>query len=90
MATTNPGKYAVPSELPPEFANRDGDDWMMQAIRSWRNVWTKSFAKWKPRSQLSAHVDTFFMFTVVAVAHIAPVFFMKRSVAEKGGHVAAE
>jgi DHA2 family multidrug resistance protein len=37
-----------------------------------------------------AYFDTFFVFGVVAVALILLVFFMKRSVAEKGAHVAAE
>jgi DHA2 family multidrug resistance protein len=37
-----------------------------------------------------AYFDTFFFFAVVAVALIVLVFFMKRSVAEKGAHVAAE
>jgi DHA2 family multidrug resistance protein len=37
-----------------------------------------------------AYFDTFFIFAVVAVALVVLVFFMKRSVAEKGAHVGAE
>jgi MFS transporter, DHA2 family, multidrug resistance protein len=37
-----------------------------------------------------AYFDTFFLFSVVAFALVGLVFFMKRSVAEKGAHVAAE
>ena len=42
------------------------------------------------QSSALAYFDTFFIFAVVAVALVALVFFMKRSVAEKGAHVAAE
>ena len=37
-----------------------------------------------------AYFDIFFVFAVVAVALVVLVFFMKRSVAAKGAHVAAE
>jgi len=42
------------------------------------------------QSSALANFDTFFIFTVVAVALIVLVFFMKRSFAEKSAHVAAE
>ena len=42
------------------------------------------------QSAALAYFDTFFVFAVVAVALIVLVFFMKRSVAAKGAHVAAE
>ncbi len=42
------------------------------------------------QSSALAFFDTFFIFAVVAVALVALVFFMKRSVAEKGAHLAAE
>jgi DHA2 family multidrug resistance protein len=42
------------------------------------------------QSSALAYFDTFFIFAVVAVALIALIFFMKRSVAEKGAQVAAE
>jgi DHA2 family multidrug resistance protein len=42
------------------------------------------------QSSALSYFDTFFIFAVVALALIALVFFMKRSVAEKGDHVAAE
>ncbi len=42
------------------------------------------------QSSALAYFDTFFIFAVVAVALIAFVFFMKRSVAEKGAHIGAE
>ncbi len=42
------------------------------------------------QSSALAYFDTFFIFAVVAVALVALVFFMKRSVAEKGAHLAAE
>jgi MFS transporter, DHA2 family, multidrug resistance protein len=37
-----------------------------------------------------AFFDTFLIFAIVAVALIVPLFFMRRSVAEKGAHVGAE
>lgn len=42
------------------------------------------------QSSALSYFDIFFIFAVVAVALIVLVFFMKRSVAEKGAHVAAE
>ncbi len=42
------------------------------------------------QSSALAYFDTFFVFAVVAVALVALVFFMRRSVAEKGAHVGAE
>jgi DHA2 family multidrug resistance protein len=42
------------------------------------------------QSSALAFFDTFFVFAIVAVALVALVFFMKRSVAEKGAHLAAE
>jgi len=42
------------------------------------------------QSSSLAYFDTFFLFAVIAVALIVLVFFMRRSVAEKGAHVAAE
>ena len=42
------------------------------------------------QSSALAYFDTFFIFAVVAVALVGLVFFMKRSVAEKGAHLAAE
>jgi MFS transporter, DHA2 family, multidrug resistance protein len=37
-----------------------------------------------------SYFDAFFVITVVAVAFIVFVFFIKRSVAAKGAHAAAE
>ena len=42
------------------------------------------------QSSALAYFDTFFVFAVVALALVGLVFFMKRSVAAKGAHVAAE
>jgi DHA2 family multidrug resistance protein len=42
------------------------------------------------QSSSLAYFDTFFVFAVVAAALVFVVFFMKRSVAAKGAHVAAE
>ncbi|MGB8341825.1 MAG: DHA2 family efflux MFS transporter permease subunit [Chthoniobacterales bacterium] len=42
------------------------------------------------QSSALAYFDTFFVFAVVAVVLVTLVFFMKRSVAEKGVHVGAE
>jgi DHA2 family multidrug resistance protein len=42
------------------------------------------------QSSALAYFDVFFIFAVVAVALIVLIFFMKRSVAEKGAQVAAE
>jgi DHA2 family multidrug resistance protein len=42
------------------------------------------------QSSALSYFDTFFIFAVAAVALIVLVFFMKRSVAAKDGHVAAE
>src|SRR5437899_1605889 len=42
------------------------------------------------QSSALSYFDIFFIFAVVAVALIVLVFFMKRSVVEKGAHVAAE
>jgi len=42
------------------------------------------------QSSALAYFDTFFVFTVVALALVGLVFLMKRSVAAKGAHVAAE
>ena len=42
------------------------------------------------QSSALAYFDTFFVFAVVAVVLVTLVFFMKRSVAEKGAHVGAE
>jgi DHA2 family multidrug resistance protein len=42
------------------------------------------------QSSALAYFDTFFVFAVVALALVGLVFLMKRSVAVKGAHVAAE
>jgi DHA2 family multidrug resistance protein len=42
------------------------------------------------QSSALAYFDTFFVFAVVALALVGLVFLMKRSVAAKGAHVAAE
>jgi DHA2 family multidrug resistance protein len=42
------------------------------------------------QSSSLAYFDTFFVFAVVAAALVVLVFLMKRSVAEKGAHLAAE
>jgi len=42
------------------------------------------------QSSALAYFDTFFVFAVVAAALVVLVFLMKRSVAAKGAHLAAE
>jgi DHA2 family multidrug resistance protein len=42
------------------------------------------------QSSALAYFDTFFVFALIALALVGVVFLMKRSVAEKGAHVAAE
>jgi MFS transporter, DHA2 family, multidrug resistance protein len=42
------------------------------------------------QSSALAFFDTFFVFAVLALALVGLVFLMKRSVAEKGAHLAAE
>jgi len=42
------------------------------------------------QSSALAYFDTFFVFAIVALALVGLVFLMKRSVAAKGAHVAAE
>ncbi len=51
----------------------------------------QSLANLRDQQSLAlSYFDTFLIFAVVAVALIGLVFFMKRSVAAKGGHIAAE
>jgi len=42
------------------------------------------------QSSALAYFDTFFVFAVVTLALVGLVFLMKRSVAAKGAHLAAE
>jgi MFS transporter, DHA2 family, multidrug resistance protein len=42
------------------------------------------------QSSALAYFDTFFLFAAIAGALVSLVFLMKRSVAGKGAHVAAE
>jgi DHA2 family multidrug resistance protein len=42
------------------------------------------------QSSALSYFDIFFIFAIVAVVLVGLVFFMKRSVAAKGAHVAAE
>jgi DHA2 family multidrug resistance protein len=81
----NPEVNSYLDQAQPVFLQQIGDPVAAKqmALQSLANL------REQQASSLS-YFDTFFLFAVVAVALIVLVFFMKRSVAAKGAHVAAE
>jgi DHA2 family multidrug resistance protein len=81
----NPEVNSYPDQAQPVFLQQIGDPVAAKqmALQSLANL------REQQASSLS-YFDTFFLFAVVAVAIIVVVFFMKRSVAAKGAHIAAE
>jgi DHA2 family multidrug resistance protein len=81
----NPAVNSYFDQVQPGFLQQTGDpvaskQMALQSLADLR----------EQQSSALAYFDTFFLFAVIAVALIVLVFFMKRSVAEKGAHVAAE
>ena len=85
MRPLNPEVNFYLDQAQPVFLQQIGDPVAVKqmALQSLANL------REQQASSLS-YFDTFFLFAVVAVALIVVVFFMKRSVAAKGAHVAAE
>jgi MFS transporter, DHA2 family, multidrug resistance protein len=81
----NPAVNSYLHQVEPVFLQQTGDPVAAKqmALQTLANLREQ-------QSSALAYFDTFFIFAVVAVALIALVFFMKRSIAAKGPHVAAE
>jgi DHA2 family multidrug resistance protein len=85
LDSLNPAVNSYFDQVQPGFLQQTGDpvaakQMALQSLADLR----------EQQSSALAYFDTFFLFAVIAVALIVLVFFMKRSVAEKGAHVAAE
>jgi DHA2 family multidrug resistance protein len=81
----NPAVKSYLDQTAPAFLQQTGDpvagkQMALQALENLRDR----------QASALAYFDTFFLFAVVAGALVFLVFLMKRSVAEKGAHVAAE
>ena len=81
----NPAVNSYLDQAQPVFLQHTGDPVAAKqmALQSLANLREQ-------QSSALSYFDIFFIFAVVAVALIVLVFFMKRSVAAKGAHVAAE
>jgi MFS transporter, DHA2 family, multidrug resistance protein len=81
----NPAVNSYLDQAQPVFLQQTGDPAAanQMALQSLANLREQ-------QSSSLAYFDTFFIFAVVAVALIVLVFFMKRSVAAKDAHIAAE
>jgi DHA2 family multidrug resistance protein len=85
LDTLNPAVNSFFQQAQPAFLQQTGDpvaskQMALQALANLRDQQSSSLA----------YFDTFFIFAVVAAALVALAFLMKRSVAAKGAHVAAE
>jgi DHA2 family multidrug resistance protein len=81
----NPAVSSYFDQVQPGFLQQTGDpvtakQMALQTLANLRDQQASSLA----------YFDTFFVFAVVAVSLVALVFFMKRSVAAKDAHIAAE
>jgi DHA2 family multidrug resistance protein len=81
----NPAVNSYFDQVQPGFLQQTGDPVAAKqmALQSLANLREQ-------QSSALSYFDVFFIFAVVAVALVGLVFFMKRSVAAKGAHVAAE
>ena len=81
----NPAVNSYLDQVQPGFLQQTGDPVAAKqmALQSLANLREQ-------QSSALSYFDIFFIFAIVAVALVGLVFFMKRSVAEKGAHVAAE
>jgi len=81
----NPAVNSYLDQVQPGFLQQTGDPVAAKqmALQSLANLREQ-------QSSALAYFDVFFIFAVVAVALVVLVFFMKRSVAAKDAHVAAE
>jgi len=81
----NPAVNSYLDQVQPGFLQQTGDPVAAKQMAP------QSLADLREQQSLSlSYFDTFFAIAVVAVALMVFVFFMKRSVATKGAHVAAE
>jgi DHA2 family multidrug resistance protein len=81
----NPAVNSYFDQVQPGFLQQTGDPVAAKQMA------LQTLANLREQQSLSlAYFDTFFIFALVAFALVALVFFMNRSVAEKGAHVAAE
>jgi MFS transporter, DHA2 family, multidrug resistance protein len=81
----NPAVNSYLDQVQPGFLQQTGDPVAAKemALQSLANLREQ-------QSSALAYFDTFLIFAIVAVALVVLVFFMKRSVAAKDAHVAAE
>jgi MFS transporter, DHA2 family, multidrug resistance protein len=81
----NPAVNSYLDQVQPGFLQQTGDPVAAKqmALQSLANLREQ-------QSSALAYFDVFFIFAVVAVVLVGLVFFMKRSVTEKGAHIAAE
>ena len=81
----NPAVNSYLDQVQPGFLQQTGDPVAAKqmALQSLANLREQ-------QSSALSYFDIFFIFAIVAVALVGLVFFMKRSVAAKGAHVAAE
>jgi DHA2 family multidrug resistance protein len=81
----NPAVNSYLDQVQPGFLQQTGDPVAAKqmALQSLANLREQ-------QSSALSYFDVFFIFAVVAVVLVGLVFFMKRSVAAKGAHVAAE
>jgi DHA2 family multidrug resistance protein len=81
----NPAVNSYLDQVQPGFLQQTGDPVAAKqmALQSLANLREQ-------QSSALAYFDVFFIFAVIAVVLVGLVFFMKRSVTEKGAHIAAE
>jgi len=81
----NPAVNSYLDQVQPGFLQQTGDPVAAKqmALQSLANLREQ-------QSSALSYFDIFFIFAIVAVVLVGLVFFMKRSVTEKGAHVAAE
>ena len=81
----NPAVNSYLDQVQPGFLQQTGDPVAAKqmALQSLANLREQ-------QSSALSYFDIFFIFAIVAIVLVGLVFFMKRSVTEKGAHVAAE
>jgi MFS transporter, DHA2 family, multidrug resistance protein len=85
LDSLNPAANSYLDQAQPVFLQQTGDPVGAKQMA------LQSLANLREQQSLAlSYFDTFFVIAVVAVALIILVFFMKRSVAAKGAHAAAE
>jgi MFS transporter, DHA2 family, multidrug resistance protein len=81
----NPAVHSFLGQLRTFFLGQTGDPALSKQM-AWQGL---AFLRGQQASSL-AYFDCFWVFAVIVLALVPLVFLMKRSVAEKGGHIGSE